>query len=224
VQRAVQAGYSQFALVGAIIEVSLANGISVSTQQTTTRDMGLQDLSDAISNELDKLPWIMTLKPVKAPPSSADAALQRLLELLGRFHLVARQLRIRHDGRPSIEIKDEYDTQDVLRALLWSMFDQVRKEESTPSYAGRSSRMDFLLKEYKVVVEVKFATNRLRGREIADQLFIDIKRYQAHADCKTLVCFVYDPDTHIDDPAVLDELSRKHDDLAVHVVVAPRHQ
>jgi REase_DpnII-MboI len=53
-------------------------------------------------------------------------------------------------------MKDEYDVQDSLHALLKLHFDDVRREEWTPSYAGSQSRMDFLLKREKIVVETKF--------------------------------------------------------------------
>ena len=53
-----------------------------------------------------------------------------------RFHLVARQLRKRHDDRSTLDISDEYDVQDLLHSLLCLFFDDIRSEEGTPSYAG----------------------------------------------------------------------------------------
>jgi glucan phosphorylase len=64
---------------------------------------------------------------------------------LKRFHLVARQLRERHNERSTLQIEDEYDVQDLLHALLKINFEDVRAEEVCPSYAGGSSRVDFLL-------------------------------------------------------------------------------
>jgi hypothetical protein len=63
-----------------------------------------------------------------------------------RFHAVARQLRARRAERPTLDVKDEYDAQDLLHAMLRIFFKDVRPEEWTPSYAGSSSRMDFLLR------------------------------------------------------------------------------
>ena len=68
-------------------------------------------------------------------------------QICWRFHLVARQLRFRHDNRATLDIQDEYDVQDLLHALLLLHFVDVRPEEYTPSYAGKASRMDFLLKQ-----------------------------------------------------------------------------
>jgi DNA-binding sugar fermentation-stimulating protein len=52
-----------------------------------------------------------------------------------------------------------------MHALLQLYYDDIRPEEYTPSYAGRASRMDFLLKREKIVVEVKKARSNLRARE-----------------------------------------------------------
>lgn len=142
--------------------------------------------------------------------------------LLTRFHAVVVALRTRHAERPPFTIADEYDVQDLLRALLHLDFEDIRPEEWTPSYAGGSSRMDFLLKPEQVVVEVKKTRKGLSDREIGEQLIIDVTKYRGHPDCKTLVCFVYDPEERIHNPAALQDLARKEADFEVLVVVAPR--
>lgn len=81
-----------------------------------------------------------------------DSALNAIFS---HFYKVARQLRCRYENRETLKIEDEYDVQDLLHALLLLYFDDVRAEEWTPSYAGKSSRMDFLLKNERVVIEVK---------------------------------------------------------------------
>jgi len=73
--------------------------------------------------------------------------LQLLNNLFEKFHNVVKQLRSRYNGRPTVDVEDEYDVQDLLHALLRLYFEDVRVEEWTPSYAGGSSRMDFLLKK-----------------------------------------------------------------------------
>lgn len=140
-----------------------------------------------------------------------------------RFHAVASQLRSRHKNRNTLEIEDEYDVQDLLHALLRLYFDDVRAEEWTPSYAGGCSRVDFLLKAEQVVIEVKKTRKGLAAKEIGDQLLIDIQRYQAHPDCKTLVCFVYDPEGHIANPRGIEaDLNKQHGSMPVEVIIAPR--
>jgi len=141
-----------------------------------------------------------------------------------RFHIVAKQLSDRrHENRDTIIIKDEYDVQDLLHALLKIFFDDIRPEECTPSYAGKSSRMDFLIKNEKIVIEVKKTREGLKGKQIADQLFVDIERYKkSHPGCEYLLCFVYDPENLIQNPISLEkDINEKHKGEA-EVLVCPK--
>jgi hypothetical protein len=157
--------------------------------------------------------------------ASVDSAVQaeRNLELLvERFHLVARQLLIRHVSRPTLEINDEYDAQDLLHALLKIFFDDIRKEEWSPSYAGAATKMDFLLPELQTAVEVKKTRPALTARLLGEELIIDIAKYQHHPECRKLLCFVYDPDGLISNPRGLEaDLSKQHDKLTVRVMIVP---
>jgi len=150
-------------------------------------------------------------------------ALQLLRTVCTRFHLFARQLSSRRQNRETVEITDEYDVQDLMHALLKLHFDDVRPEEWTPSYAGRSSRMDFLLKPEKIVVETKMTRKNLDQKRVAEELTIDKDRYRKHPDCETLVAFVYDPEGRCTNPAALEnDLSEESDALRVSVIVAPK--
>lgn len=143
--------------------------------------------------------------------------------LAQRFHNIARQLRNRYSQRPTIEVEDEYDVQDLLHSLLLIYFDDIRPEEWTPSYAGKSSRMDFLIKAEQMVIETKKTRKGLDAKELGDQLIVDIQRYQAHPDCKTLFCFVYDPEARITNPVGIEaDLSGTHNSLDVVVVIEPK--
>lgn len=114
-------------------------------------------------------------------------------------------------------------TQDLLHALLRIHFEDIRKEEWTPSYAGGSSRIDFLLKAEQIVLEVKKVRPKLSESQISDELIIDARRYQAHPDCRTLVCFIYDPEARIGNPRGLEsDLSGMHDGLQVYAIVMPK--
>jgi len=158
-------------------------------------------------------------------PRLRDRTPSEILErLANRFHTVARQLAKRHGNRPTLVIADEYDVQDLLRALLRIEFDDVRPEENAPSYAGGGTRMDFLLKNERIVVEAKCTREKLRDKEVGEELLVDIAKYKQHPDCKVLVCFVYDPLELIQNPHALEgDLSRVRDGLPVKVFVRPRH-
>lgn len=81
----------------------------------------------------------------------------------------------------------------------------MRAEEWTPSYAGGSNRMDFLVKEEEIVIEVKMTRAGLKDKELGEQLLIDIAKYKKHPNCKSLYCFVYDPDGHVRNPRGLEK-------------------
>lgn len=103
-------------------------------------------------------------------------------------------------------------------------FDDVRPEEWTPSYAAPSSRMDFLLQKEEVVVGVKMTRANLRHVDLIDQLIVDSARYEAHPRCKTLVCFIYDPDGRIHNPTgVISDIENQSGKLQVRVFVQPQH-
>ena len=143
--------------------------------------------------------------------------------ICNRFHLVARQLRSRYSNRATIEIEDEYDVQDLFHSLLHLYFNDIRPEEWTPSYAGGSSRIDFLLKKEQIIVEIKKTRKTLTTKDIADQLIIDTKRYQSHPDSKCLFCFVYDPEGRIGNPIGLEnDLTDKEDEFRTIVIVSPK--
>lgn len=165
----------------------------------------------------EKFPWVK--QPESKQVRKERETIEELQFLLTRFHRIAKALRKRHDGRGTLDIGDEYDVQDLLNALLQIYFDDIRTEEWTPSYAGRCSRADFVLKEQEVVVEVKMTRKGLGDKELGDQLIIDIERYKTHPNCKTLVCFVYDPDGRVANPKGLAKDLESQSRMGLRVVV-----
>src|ERR1035437_9944793 len=156
-----------------------------------------------------------TEQSLPAQPTSLD----RLKDLILRFHGVVLSLRNRYGNRSTLDVNDEYDVQDVMRILLATAFDDVRSEEYVPSYGGASSRTDFLLKPEQIVLELKKTRKGLADKEVGDQLIIDSARYATHPDCKTLVCMVYDPENRIVNPSALQsDLSGSKNGVDVHVL------
>lgn len=144
-----------------------------------------------------------------------------LQTIFSRFHKVARGLKRRYKNRDTLIIKDEYDVQDLLHSLLLLHFNVVRTEEWTPSYAGSSSRMDFLLKDEKIVIEVKKSRETMTDKDLGNQLIVDIERYQEHPDCETVICFVYDPEGVLGNPtAIANDLNKRHNGF-VEVIIKP---
>ena len=150
--------------------------------------------------------------------NDASVELNRIFE---RFHRVVKQLRNRYESRTTLDVNDEYDVQDLFHALLKLYFDDIRPEEWTPSYAGKSARMDFLLKNEGIVIEIKKTRQGLADKEVGDQLIVDIDRYKTHPDCKKLICFVYDPEGRIgNSEGITNDLNEQHKGF-VNVVIQP---
>ena len=156
------------------------------------------------------------------PPKNPMATIRAITS---RFHSVARQLRKRHGDRPTLDVNDEYDVQDLLHSLLRLYFKDIRPEEWTPSYGGNSSRMDFLLKPEKLVIEVKMTRRSMSERDLVDQLLIDRGRYEIHPDCEHLVCFIYDPDGRVGNAAaIVSDLESTASDLPTRVMIFPTNE
>ena len=147
-----------------------------------------------------------------------------ITNIIDNFHNIVRQLRSRHDNRNTLDVSDEYDVQDLFHALLLQYFKDVRPEEWTPSYAGKSARMDFIIKDCDTIVETKMTRKGLGDKELGDQLLVDIARYNEYHNCSTLICFVYDPDGRISNPRGIEkDLSHRHGNLDVICFVRPRY-
>lgn len=157
--------------------------------------------------------------------SSTELSAKAKIELIiTRFHLIAQQLvKDRHDKRNTLEIKDEYDVQDLFHALLKLYFDDIRREEPVPSHGGAASRVDFLLKQEQIIVEIKHTRAGLSDKKIGEELIIDSQRYQTHTDYKHLICFVYDPDGVIKNPRGLEnDLTKEINGRPVSVLITPK--
>ncbi len=156
-----------------------------------------------------------------APTESGTLDLLRRVCM--RFHLVARQLRLRKEYRPTLEITDEYDLQDLFYALLRLQFDEVGTEEWTPDYTNGARRTSYLLDWDRIVVVVKQTRTGLATKDLAEQVKADAAHYAARPDGTTLLCFIYDPDGRVGNPRGLEaDLTTVSDSYMVEVIVAPK--
>lgn len=152
-----------------------------------------------------------------------NGTLDILRRICARFHLVARQLRLRKEYRPTLEITDEYDLQDLFYALLRLQFDEVGTEEWAPPYANGARRTSYLLDWDRTVVVVKQTRSGLSTRDIAEQVKADVAHYSAQPNGATLLCFIYDPEGRVGNPRGLEaDLTTVSDTYTVEVIVAPK--
>lgn len=177
-----------------------------------------------IKEKLILIDELSGLQPLDNGKDNQEDGLNYLGKLFSKFHRAAQSLRYRHSNRETLIIKDEYDVQDLLRGLLQIHFDDVREEDYSPSYAGGNSRIDFVLKNEKIVVETKMTNDNLKDKEVGSQLLIDIGRYRAHPDCQFLVVFVYDRGDHIRNKSgMIKDLERMSShDLKVKIFIEPK--
>ena len=137
-------------------------------------------------------------------------AVQVVLELGQRFLYVERELKTRHGGRQTILISDEYDAQDLMRSMLAIFFEDVRPEDVVPTKAGASSRVDFVLPDFELAVELKFARDSMSAKSLGEELIVDRERYAANTKVRHLICLVFDHEGRLRNPRGLEgDLSRE---------------
>jgi hypothetical protein len=125
----------------------------------------------------------------------------QLMQILNNFPVVSRIVTDRQRGRPSFVLENEYDIQDLLYALVRSVFDDAKREEWTPQRAGSAKRIDITIASIETVVEVKYVRDRNHAKRVADELRIDFECYHDRPECRRLVALVVDWSNHIPDPA-----------------------
>jgi hypothetical protein len=146
------------------------------------------------------------VRHIDTSETPAHTSTTRLVRVIDGFHRVVCQLRPcnrrKKDGlsRPTLEVEDEYDVQDLLHALLLIDFDDVRPEENTPSKGGKSARVDFLLPNEGIVIETKMMRDSLSQKDLTLQIHDDQGHYSKLDTCKQLVVFVYDPNHRVANP------------------------
>ena len=151
-----------------------------------------------------------------------------LKNLFKKFPAVAEQLLKRHENRETLKIIDEYDVQDLIHSLLCLFFDDIISEEGVPSSAGFNSRIDFILRDESVGIEIKSTvaesyTKENSTKNLSKELKIDIQSYKKHPKIRELCCFVYDPDHLIDNPDGFEkDLSEQQDNYKVFTYVYPK--
>ncbi len=162
-------------------------------------------------------------KPVPQSVQGGPDPVERVKTLCYRFHSVARQLRLRGEYRATLSVEDEFDAQDLLHALLRIQFDNIETDEWTPSYSNGTPRTTLLLNDGRLAVIVKKTRPGLNAKDLTDQLRIDAERYRSYGCCRTLLCFMYDPEGRIGNPRGLEaSLTSVTDSFVVDVLVAPK--
>ncbi len=135
----------------------------------------------------------------------------------------------RYDGRKTLEVNDEFDLQDLLRAFLRMEFPDLIHEDPLPKVASSSGRIDFAVRGKKIYIELKvFKSESHWNSTMSKDIASKIERYGRSHECDLLIFFIYDPKQAMREAASIEKdltNERTIDDKAfrTRVVVAPQH-
>jgi hypothetical protein len=165
---------------------------------------------------------ILLESDARAETERQPTASALLLEVIcRRFGSFVASLQDRPRSRTAITVKDEYDVQYLLGAVLCLFFSDVRPEERTPSRAGGGAIMDFFLMDERIAVETKMMRASLTVKALANELILDIARYAARPDVDELVVLVVDPMKKVSNSAgFVKDLTGRREGLNVLVIVS----
>lgn len=201
-------------------------GVSNFTQSSSYASLEeVKGVIDSLVVRIERNPTFFIEKQNQIEIEATSNLYDGLNAIIEKFHAVVMQLRKRYSNRETIDVNDEYDVQDLFHALLKLYFNDVRPEEWNPSYAGGSSRSDFLLPEINTIIEVKKTRRSMSDKDLGEQLIIDIAKYKKHPQCNCLICFVYDPEGRIANPrGIENDLNGCDSEIDVRTIIVPKHE
>lgn len=145
-----------------------------------------------------------------------------LMRIFNKFDKCSNELIDKYSIKHNFNVYEDYNIQDLLRVLLNLYFDDIKTLKYTPSYSVSLDRVDFLLKNENIVIEVIRSEKSFTARKLKNQLKEDIARYKSHPNCKKLFCFVYDPNGYISNPRGIEKDLSKEKELPTKVVIRPK--
>lgn len=162
------------------------------------------------------------LLKVRLVNKSADEIIRDIL--LNFSNAAQKLIRGRRKGHPEFQIADEYDVQDLLYVILKAVFPKLRDEDPIPKVGGKSTKIDLILREEQILVEVKMIkSNDSNEVHFIEELKVDFESYHQCNWLKKLFCFVYDPYKKTRDLANFDDLtgprSKHYHNFDVEVIV-----
>ncbi len=116
------------------------------------------------------------------------------------FDLLLNYLKgavIEFEKRTEIRFTDEPELQNFIYSLLRSLFESTEFEDPTEKICETSNRLDFVLKDHKIIIEVKYVRDKRHAKKISEELSIDYPRYKQSKYGQTIINYIYDPNNHI---------------------------
>lgn len=123
------------------------------------------------------------------------SAYEIFIGVIENFHNAIKKIVLdRRKGHDAFKVEDEYDVQDLLYVILKSIFPLLKEEDPTPRVGIKSNKIDLILREYGILLEVKMIKKSdSNEKNFVEQLKNDIQSYHNCQWLKHLLCLVYDP-------------------------------
>lgn len=177
----------------AILIKSLFNANTVTEEELNSALHSLISVSD-IDVQLQILLEDIesTLLKIKFLNKSAEDLVR---DVLNNFsNAIQKIIKDRRKDHPDFKIEDEYDAQDILYIILKSIFPNLRDEDAISKVGAKSTKIDLIIREEKILVEVKMIKAKDSNEtHFIEQLKVDFESYHECKWLRKLFCFVYDP-------------------------------
>jgi len=161
----------------------------------TEGQRSLLGLHDDIENlrSLDAVLCFDALARTPAASLARRSTIESILAVIDGFPRSVGILSNRYDHRAPFPVDDEYDMQDLLHALLIPIVPDCVREDPASKVAGKSSKLDFTSKRYRLGIEAKFVRDAKHAPKVREELLIDEATYHTHPFVDTVIAFVFDP-------------------------------
>lgn len=153
------------------------------------------------------------------------ASIEDLLNLLNRTEGALRRWTWDTKKKVYWDIKDERHFQNLLWAILFPVFPDLREEEWLPSTGHHHPRTDFLIPSLSLAIEVKYLRKGTQRelKEITGQVAEDSAVYlMADSPAKQLLAVIWDDSCSVDQHATLvNGISRLQNVVGTVIVSRP---
>lgn len=164
---------------------------------------GLKRTLTELDNVVEQLQ--LKLQHAGVTKMTTGAEIKLVLQLCSRLNHSAKVLNRRRANKQPFEIKDEYDVQDLLQAVLRAYFKYSVSEDPISKLAGASSRADFAIQELGMIVEAKYVHSPNEQARITRQFAEDCQFYSQSPFLEHFIYLVYGAED-LKEPELLDQL------------------
>jgi hypothetical protein len=145
------------------------------------------------------------------PPAAPRPGVGILLTLCERLPHAAKTLATRSRGKPNFVLEDEYDAQDLLRALVRAYFKYSVKEEPVGKTAAtRYGVADLAIEDLGVIIELKYVRTSSDQGRLVNEFAQDLLLYSKWHPLRTFIFLIVNSHD-LQDPEALQRLSGKQE-------------